>query len=220
MSEVKRILKAIHFDFENPELTLTSPSQGGAASLKNEAYLFKADKAKEEDLDDSQRAILDVIGEEFSPLQKANNKTPSSSSEDVDGEENSNITKDNEDIMSENMVTREEFETLQKELAVSKAAHSIVKYKFSEEVAEGVASALASLKSDEQEAISKAFDALVATGEEAVEKAKEAKADEENDLAKKLQDEAGDDGEVEGETVEKTLAQKIEDRQNARKEAK
>ncbi len=222
MSETKRLLNKVHFDWDNPELTLTSPSQGGAASLKNDAYLFKAAKASKEDLDESQEALLSLIGEEFVPLQKAAgaSESSSSSSEGKNEEDNINVNKENENPMSENTVTREEFETLQKELAVQKAVNSIAGYKFESDIDKGVAGAIAALSIEGQEAITKAFDTLVARGEASLEKAKEdfSKENPESDLAKSLQDDAGEDGEAEVE-VAKTLAERIADRQ-AQKEAK
>ncbi len=221
-SETKRLLNKVHFDWPSPELTLTSPSQGGAASLKNDAYLFKAAKASKEDLDESQEALLSLIGEEFVPLQKAAgaSESSSSSSEGKNEEDNINVNKENENPMSENTVTREEFETLQKELAVQKAVNSIAGYKFESDIDKGVAGAIAALSTEGQEAITKAFDTLVARGEASLEKAKEdfSKENPESDLAKSLQDDAGEDGEAEVE-VAKTLAERIADRQ-AQKEAK
>ena len=204
--ETTRILKTIQFDWDHPEVTYTSPDQGGAASGLNDAYLFKANKAEKEDLSEAQEAILSKIGEEFSPLQKANNETPSSSSEDKVGEEESKIDKGNKETMSENTVTREEFETLQKALKESKAENALMGYGFEAELNKELAVAVASLESFET--ITKAFDALIARGEAEVTKAKEeaAKEPQENELSKALQEEAGKGGEAEAdEEVDKSL---------------
>lgn len=210
--EAKRILKGVHFDWDNPEVTYTTPSQGGAASLKNDAYLFKAAKATVEDLDESQESILKQIGEEFVTLEKSeddNTQTPSSSAEAKVGEE-TQVTK------GKNMtdVTREEFEELQKALAVSEAVNSLSAYDFEADINKAAAGAIANLKSPEdKEAVTKAFDALVARTEAEVEKAKATKPEEESELSKSLSEEAGEGGESE-ETVEKTLAERARDAQD------
>jgi hypothetical protein len=216
--EAKRILKGVNFDWDHPEVTYTTPSQGGAASLKNDAYIFKAAKATKEDLDESQESILKQIGEKFITLEKSeadNNQTPSSSAEAKVGEDNQ-VTK------GKNMtdVTREEFEALQKALAVSQAVNALSGYNFETDVNKAVAGAIAGLDAEGQEAVTKAFDALVARTEAEVEKAVAAKpVEEESELSKALSEEAGAGGEVE-EEVEKSLAQRAIDAQAKMKEAK
>lgn len=226
-AKAKRKLSGVHFDWDNPELTYTSPSQGGAASLKNDAYLFKANKAEEADLDDEQRAILKEIGEEFIPLQKSsedNESTPSSS--DPEGSkpgEETKVNKGNKDNMSdENMVTREEFESLQKALAVEKAVNSLTGYSFEAELSKSLASAIASLSADEdKEAITKALDTLVERGETALTKAKEDAVKPDTDLQKALDKEDGNGGTPEDAPVEKTFLQKVAEHQaKAKKGAK
>lgn len=209
--EAKRVIKGVHFDWDHPEVTYTSPSQGGAASLKNDAYIFKAAKATKEDLDETQESILKQIGEEFTTLEKSkdgNNQTPSSSSEDVDGEE-TQVNKGNN--MTD--VTREEFVELQKALAVEKAKNSITVYAFEADLNKAVAGAVATLSDEDKEAITKAFDALIARGEAEVEKAKAVKPEEESELSKALADEAGEAGEAE-EDVEKSLATRARESQD------
>ena len=73
--KAKRKLSGIHFDWDNPELSYTTPSQGGAASGLNDAFILKANKAEFEDLDGEQLSILKQIGEEFTPLQKSGEHT-------------------------------------------------------------------------------------------------------------------------------------------------
>lgn len=215
--EATRQLVGVHFDWDHPELTYTSPSQGGAASLKNDAYqLSKAKKAKVEDLDDEQAAILKEIGEEFISLEKHlgadNDKTPSSSSEDVDGEETLNITKGTDDTMSDQ--TLERIAQLEKALAVSEATNSLTGYSFDAEVNKAVAGAIAKLETaEDKDAITKAFDVLVARSEEAVEKAKKAAPTEGDDLAKSLSEEVGEGGESE-EVVEKSLWERAREAQD------
>lgn len=201
-----RQVKGVHFDWEFPEVTYTTPSQGGAASLKNDAYLFKANKAVESDLDETQVSILAKIGEEFKTLQKSvgnDNPTPSSVSSDGDSGENNDLNKDNK--MTD--VTREEFETLQKALSVSLAVNSIAGYAFEADLNKAVASAVASLSAEDALEINKAFDALVARGEVALDKAKEEKAPEKTDLEKSLEKEVGDEGKAD-EPMEKSLVER------------
>ena len=52
MSKIKkkvRVLKDVHFDNEGSHLSYTTPEDGGAASLKNEAFLTKALTVEESD---------------------------------------------------------------------------------------------------------------------------------------------------------------------------
>ena len=211
-----RQVKGVHFDWDFPEVTYTSPSQGGAASLLNDAYLFKAAKAVESDLDESQASILAKIGEEFTTLQKSvdgNNPTPSSVSTDGDTGESKILNKESK-IMTD--VTREEFEELQKALAVSQAVNSIAGYAFEADLNKAVASAVATLSAEDAVSMNKAFDALVARGEVALDKAvlaAKAPVEEENPLAKSLAEESGEEGEAD-EPVEKSLAQRAIEAQN------
>lgn len=211
--EATRQLVGVNFDWDHPELTYTSPSQGGAASLKNEAYeINKAKKATIDDLDEEQANILKDIGEEFVSLEKHlgvdNNQTPSSSAEAKVGE-------DNQVNKGTNMtdVTREEFEALQKALAVSEAVNALSGYGFEADINKAVAGAIAGLDAEGQEAVTKAFDALVARTEAAVEKAKEVKPEEESELSKALSEEAGEGGESEA-PVEKSLAERAREAQD------
>lgn len=207
-----RQVKGVHFDWEFPEVTYTTPSQGGAASLKNDAYLFKANKAVESDLDESQVSILEKIGEEFTTLQKSvdgDNPPPSSVSTDGDTGENNDVQKDNK--MTD--VTREEFEELQKALAVSNAVNSIAGYAFEADLNKAVASAVASLSVEDAAVMNKAFDELEARGKAALDKALEAKTPEENELVKALAEEKGETGEVE-EEMEKSLAERAREAQD------
>lgn len=215
-----RQIEGVNFDWDHPELTYTSPSQGGAASLKNDAYeLSKAKKATIEDLDEEQANILKDIGEEFISLEKhlgeINAKTPSPVDTDgLIGE--TKIEKGNDDTMSEETLAR--IAQLEKALAVSEATNSLTVYGFDADVNKAVAGAIAQLESaEDKEAIVKAFGVLVARTEAEVEKAVSAKApeaEEESELSKALAAEAGDGGEPEAE-VEKTLAQRARESQDA-----
>lgn len=218
--EATHILKGVNFDWEHPELTYTSPSQGGAASLKNDAYqLNKAKKAVEADLDTEQAQIIKDIGEEFVSLEKHlktdNTQTPSSSASARDGEELEVITKGNPTMTNEKILER--VAQLEKDLSVSKAVNSIAVYSFETELNKAVAGAIATLSAEDKEVIQKAFDTLVATGVEAVEKAVEkagkSKPEDESELTKALAEEAGAEGEAD-EPVEKSLGERARDSQD------
>ena len=220
--EAKRLLQGVHFDWDHPELTYTSPSQGGAASMKNEAYtLNKAKKATVGDLHKSELAMLAEIGEEFVSLEKHlgvdNNQTPSSSAEAKVGEETKNVDKGNKETMSENTELFDKVEALQKALAVSEAERALVGYGFEADLSKSLAESIASLESTE--VITKALDVLVARTEVEVAKAKEAAPVAETDLQKTLATEAGESGEPEKE-VAKSFLDEIAAHQAARIGAK
>ena len=218
--EAQHLLKNVNFDWDYPELTYTSPSQGGAASMKNQIYdISKAKKAVESDLDNDQRDLLAELGEEFISLEKHlgvdNDNTPSSSESTeglVTGEETQ--LEKGIDEMSENTVTRQEFEDLQKALAVEKAKNALSGYGFDSELGEKVAEAFATLGAESQGAITKAFEDLIQKGEAKVEaeveKAKKPTpvAQGTEDLQKALDEEAGEGGEPEA-TVEKSFLDKV-----------
>lgn len=216
--KAKRILRKVHFNFKGAHLAYTDGSQGGAASLKNESYLFKAN---DEDLKltEEQEDILNELGEEPTPLDKTlsevgNKDTHSSLSED--GEDK--LENIEEDQMSTG-ISKEAVERLEQQIAeltkanaVIKAQSLLKKYEFDEELEIGVADAMASVKQESADIIIKALDVVTARIDEAVSKAKEEAVEksaekEENPLAKALEEEAGHDEAVE--TVEKSLAERI-----------
>jgi hypothetical protein len=207
--EAQREIIGTHFDWEHPELTYTSKAQGGASHMQNNTLnLAKAKKATKEDLLVEEISILKEIDEEFVSLKKhlsgGNNQTPSSSAEAKVGEE-TKVDKGNKETMSKDIVTRKEFEDLQKALKESKAENSLMSYGFEVELNKKLAVAVAELES--ADVITQAFDALIARGELAVTKAKESPT-EETDLQKALAGEAGEAGEPEAE-VEKSFIDKI-----------
>lgn len=188
----KRILKGINFDWPNPELTLTDPSQGGACSLKNDIILEKSLKPN-----DAQEAILKKIEEEFTPLLKAL------------GEDNTSVDsqnqKGNDNDMSVEM--QKQLDQMAQDLAISKAENKLTKYNFDEEVQADLAKAI--VVGGDVEAVIKALDAMVASKEEAVTKAaEEASKTVENPVAKALSEEKGDADEAE-EEVEKSLMDRL-----------
>lgn len=207
----KREIVGTHFDWDYPELTYTSKAQGGAAHMQNQILnVAKAKRATKQDLLPEEVDILKEINEEFVSLEKHlgedNKETPSSSAEAKVGEETT-VDKGNKKTMSENTVTREEFESLQKALKVSKAENALMRYKFDDELNKQLAEEVSEL--DNVETITKAFDALIARGEEALDKAKKEGTGEDNELQKALSEEQGESGEPEQEEVSKSLVDKI-----------
>ena len=215
-----RELKGIHFDWDYPELTYTSPSQGGAASLKNDAYIIdKAQKAKIEDLDEDQLSILKRLGEEFISLEKhlGDDETITPSSEGL-GENNNDTGNVNmSDQTNEELLKA--LKEAQRENAVNKAQKTIEGHKFGEDLEEGVAGILADLDKGHQAMLNKAFKKIKEDGEAAltvaVEKAKvDAKPEAETELQKALDAEAGTGGEPEA-AVEKSFLDEIAGYQDA-----
>lgn len=206
--KAKRRLKGVNFQFKGSELSYTEESQGGAASLINEPILLKSNELNKE-LTQSQKDILEEIGEEFTPLDKSltvDTHTPSSATVDS-GEDNQN---DKGNLMADNAEILKKLEQLEQDNKILKAEKAIASYEFDTELSVGVASAIANLDETQVAAITKAFDGLIAQKEEAVTKAKEAAVavQEETELAKSLKSEQGNDS-VEEETVELTTVEKM-----------
>lgn len=220
--KVKRFLKNIHFDFDGAHVALTDASQGGACSMLNEPLLLKALKGKT--LTEEQRELLEKMGHDISEIEKsASEKQDSSSSlsEENDEEVNTNINKENEDIMSEDIQKR--LAALEKENKILKTQGLVSKYNFEADVEEALVEAIHNLEN--QEAVVKAFDAILDSVEEAVSKAKEKQEEiPENDLAKKLQEEIGtetkEDEEVEKAYEDLPFIEKVKFHQNKQTEGK
>jgi len=206
--KAKRKLKGVNFQFKGAHIAYTSASDGGAASDLNEAILFKSENLNKA-LTQSQKDILEEIGEEFTPLDKSltvDTHTPSSATVDS-GEDNQN-DKGN-DIMADNAEILKKLEQLEQDNKILKAEKAIAAYEFDSELSVGVASAIANLDEAQVAFITKAFDGLIADKVEAVTKAKEAVVmTEETELSKSLGKEQGNDS-VEEEVAELTMAEQI-----------
>ena len=214
--KASRILHKVHFDFAEAEVSYTDPSQGGAASGLNDALLFKSStvQPKKEDLTQGQLDILASAEEEFTPLLKQKSNTQSPSSVESDTGEETIMSKGNEKLMT--IETNERVAQLEKALAVSNAVNAMGKFGLDADLEKELVDAVASLDGLAVEAVVKALDAVEARAivaqEAAVEKAVAAVGSE-TDLQKALGKEAGESGEPE-EVVEKTLADKINDKLN------
>lgn len=210
--EAKRVLKNVHFDWESPEVSYTTPSVGGAASGLNDAYILKANKAEEKDLNESEVAILEAISEEFTPLQKcdkSDTKSPSLDSTVGKAGEDTKPSKGT-DKMSEEVL--KELALLRHENASIKLEKQLASFELADEATVALADSLASLDKAVQETVIKALGDVKAAGEAKVEvavaKAKEAAPEGETELQKALAGEAGVTGEPEAD-VAKSFLEKI-----------
>ena len=185
--KAKRILKGINFDWDNPELTLTDPSAGGACSLKNEIIIEKSMSK----LNKTQEEILEKIGEEFTPIAKA--LEVDNPVETEEGKEMS-IEKD------------KEIAELRKQLRKVEVEKSLGTYELDAEVKAELVEFMSDL--EDATVIVKALDAMVASAQVKIEKAKESvESKEENPIAKALSEEKGYVTEPEIE-VEKSIQDK------------
>lgn len=170
-----RLLSA-HFDFEGAEVSYTTDEVGGAASLKNDAYLFKS-----------------MVNESESLLTQAQSDTGASAD---DEKVSKSQTENKEDLMDQEIVKQlqDEVATLKAErdaavlkAAVDAAETAFGKYELEAELVKELAGVF---HTEGKELVVKALDAMVAQKEAAVEKASET-VEEENPLAKALEEEAG-----------------------------
>lgn len=196
MDKAKYRLKKAHFDFEGAEVSYTTQEVGGAASLKNEAYLFKSMA------DDSKESV-----EEVSDTTSEAGITGETADEDV-----SKTNENNEDDMSQELMDK--VEQLQKQLAerdhevaVEKASTAFGKFDLEAELVKELAEAF---QGESAELVVKALEVIVAAKDEAMTKALEDKQGEENPLAKSLEEEAGHD-----EAAETPVAKSLQERLDA-----
>ena len=196
--ELKRVLKQIHFDWDNPELTLTDPSAGGACSLRNEIIIEKSMQP----LNDTQKAILEKIAEEFTPIAKQ----LSDNGVEVD---NTGVNKKEEGTdMSVEIEKDQRIAELEKQLRKGEVEKAFAKYNLGES-AEALVDLAASV--EDFSAITKALDEITAKADEEITKAKETKV-EENPVKKAIEEEQGEGGEPEHEvqkSIQELTAEKI-----------
>lgn len=181
---IKVFLKDVTFDFEKSKKSPLGPHihyTTGAASLMDEAFLFKANDSESSQ---EEKEILKAL------LKK----------EDVMDEQ---IVKDLEAKTAENADLKKQLDDIQKTLAVDKVEKSLADFEIDAELTTEVAGVLVGMDEDTQAVIIKAFTTL-----QAFETVKE-EVVVETELQKSLATEAGADGE--GEVVVKTLVQKIDD---------
>lgn len=164
MTKAKVRLLSAHFDYEGAEVSYTTPEVGGAASLKNEAYMFKS-------------------MQEQTVEQATNESLPS----DNIGVNHENTNEDNT-LEQQEMIKQlqDKIAAMELEKAVSNAVLSFQKVLGNEEV---VAELASTFNTKEQvEVIVKALEAVKAEKEEAITKAQE---EQESELQKALKEEVG-----------------------------
>lgn len=192
----KRLLKNFNFKYEGAHLAVTDGTKGGAASMKNEAYLFKAlDGGSNE----SDSAVADTAVVDGNTGVTADVSVSKSNDNDED-----NMTAE---VMKS---MQEQIEALQKQLAdkehevaVEKAATAFAKYELEAELVKELSEAF---QGETAELVVKALDAMKAAEAVAIEKAKEQVAPV-NEIAKALTEEKAEGGEPE-QQQEKTLVEK------------
>lgn len=167
---IKTLLKDVHFDFDASEdnpLGCHIHYTTGAASLMDDAFLFKA---KEGELSE----------EEINILNNVNKKQKTEEGEVMDEK----VVKALED---ENKSLKVKLEEIEKALKSEKVEKSLSCFPLEDEMTENVTKAMLDMSDDVQKIIVKAFGFLRDFKEEV----------EENDLQKSLQEEAGADGDAE-----------------------
>ena len=217
----KRQLKGVNFDFTASHLAYTDASQGGAASLLNDPVLLKANDIS--DLTSEQLEIISKIKENSTPLNKDNSVNIDEGSPQVDEEaslpsedgglpktnDNNSLEKDN--TMSEIAEIQEQLNAVKQELRVTKAVNLVTPLGLEDEQVVTFSKALSTLPEDEAVAVVAIFKSVKEAAEEELKKAQEEnESEEENTLAKNLQEESGNEEESE----ELTFVQKVQKAQD------
>lgn len=196
-----RLLKAT-FDHEGAEVSYTTMEKGGAASLMNEAYMFKSmDSMTNESLESAEALDNGNTG----VIQTADNLSKSNENNKVE-ETMTGMTKEQIDALIE------ENNNLKKKLTTEANMATLAKYELGEDLTKELA------ESDSLELVTKALDAMVVIKDEAIEEAKVPAAAVATDIAKALAEEAGHDDAPEAQ-INKTLAERMADAR-AQKESK
>ena len=223
--EAKRTLAGFDFSKKFSHLSLTTPSGGGPASLKE--WMVVLEKGMQLNKEDSQ--LLEELEEEFTPLEKklkadGGDSKETAPSTPVDagaqdaGVDNKTVNK-GQDEMSEAL--QKEIAELKKQLEAERVEKDLSKYSLEKEVSTELSKALVELSEDHRDAVIKSLDAVVAAGEAKaeelskekeevaaeLEKAKEG-TQEDNELAKQLADEKGHP-EIEKSQGEKTFGERV-----------
>jgi hypothetical protein len=204
--------QAALYDLDIMEISMTDASQGGPAS-DMKTILCKS-KTKD-DLTPDQLEMIESYGEEFTPLYKQRGNESSPSSVEGDAGEETNVTKGNDELMSdknEDLVKAlAKIEALEKQLESKEEAElktSLEKYSFSD--LDSVVEVLKGLEKEDKEVLIKSFDGLL-DGKEDLQKSLDKKEEIEKEFG-----EVGEDGQAEAnpeltlnETIAKALQAKI-----------
>lgn len=205
-NKLKRIITSVDLSPDWSHIALTDGE--GAASLMNEAYVFKGIEPEIGALNDEQLKIIGEIGEEYIVKGIDINTSVKPDATHQPSKETSTKSVEKESDMSEELVKEmaEKLEAMTKALAVEKAERTLIPFGFVEVDATAVAKAIASLDQEDSEAVLKAFEELKTAAEESATKA--LKSEEENPVVKALAEEAGEAGEEE-EVAEKSFVEKV-----------
>jgi len=184
LKKPKRLLKNISFQGDNAALSYTTGS--GAASLKNESYLFKSlDPVEQNELSEGAHAADDDNTGVNQEVSKSNDNI---------NEEGDQMSDQNEQIVA-----------LQKQLKVMEHEKVLGKYELDADIEKGLAVCMAELEAPE--AIVKALDAIVAAKQVALDKALEGKKEEEVTPLQKALDKEEGHQEVEAPVAKSLVAQ-------------
>lgn len=192
----KRLLKNFNFKYEGAHLAVTDGTKGGAASMKNEAYLFKA---LDDGSNESDSAVADTAVVDGNTGVTADVSVSKSNDNNED-----NMTAEVMKSMQEQIeALQKQLEAKEHEVAVEKAATAFAKYELEAELVKELSEAF---QGEAVELVVKALNAMKAAEAVAVEKAKEQVAPV-NEIAKALTEEKAEGGEPE-QQQEKTLVEK------------
>lgn len=184
LKKPKRLLKNISFQGDNAALSYTTGS--GAASLKNESYLFKSlDPVEQNELSEGAQAADDDNTGVNQEVSKSND----------------NINEEGDQMTDQ--VSMEKFVSLQKKLANNELAQ----YSFEADVQKGLVDLVVGLDDEQSAILFKAFDAIVSEKEEALNKALEGKKEEEVTPLQKALDKEEGHQEVEAPVAKSLVAQ-------------
>lgn len=192
----KRLLKNFNFKYEGAHLAVTDGTKGGAASMKNEAYLFKA---LDDGSNESDSAVADTAVVDGNTGVTADVSVSKSNDNNED-----NMTAEVMKSMQEQIeALQKQLEAKEHEVAVEKAATAFAKYELEAELVKELSEAF---QGEAVELVVKALNAMKAAEAVAIEKAKEQVAPV-NEIAKALTEEKAEGGEPE-QQQEKTLVEK------------
>lgn len=214
-------IKDIHFDFEpddknpiGPHIAYTTPKYGGAASGKNEAYLFKAMTTINNGNTDTNNTHDNNTKTKTGGSCKDGDINKTQVNKINDDKEKSKLDEKLMKAMQEELdALKQEREDLKKSLEdqaivlkTKEIEKSLVGYNFDEEAMKALSGVMVAM--EDTAPITNAFDALVKKSEEDITKAMDDKKADENPLKKMLDDEVGDAGDP-GAPVEKSLIDEI-----------
>ena len=189
----KVYLEDLDFLFEGAHIAYTDGN--GAASLLNEAYLFKSlvDNKNISHKDEKDSISQTVDKEIESEDSKGKEEMPTKKVADEKVDETASIQKEMKDMKKAMQDLQKELKEAKRELAVVEVAKSVKGFGFEDELAKEVSDVLVDLTDEQNGVVSKAFthfEEIIKTLKTEKEEA-ENKVEEENPLAKALTEEVG-----------------------------